>query len=124
MDHISNLFISLKNAAQVSKSETELPYSGLSAKILEVLKNQGKIENFKVEGKRIKVFLAYKDKKPKMESVQKISRPGRKIYRSYQNFKDFKSGRGFLIVSTSSGVMTDMEARARKLGGEIIAKII
>jgi len=94
-------------------------------KVLGVLKKTNKITDFRESDNKIRVLLAYdKEGKAKIEDVKKISKLGRRIYRSYKNFKDFIGRKkGFLIVSTSRGLMTEKEARSKKLGGEIIAKI-
>lgn len=127
-DPIADLLTRLRNGWLVKKKSIVAPYSKMNIAILKILYRVGILENIRVFGednkKNIKVYLKYDQQgNPVIETLQKISKPGRRIYVGYRDLKPVKSGYGFRIISTSRGLMTDYEARRRKLGGEIICEI-
>ena len=127
-DLIADAFTIIRNAARVKKEEALIPYSKLLVKIMEILKREGYIENFKeldIPGrfKMIKVYLKYEGKKSVINDIQRVSKPARRIYVDKKNIPRVLQGYGIAIISTSSGVLTDKEARKLGVGGEYIGYV-
>jgi small subunit ribosomal protein S8 len=130
MDTIANLLTKIKNASLVSKETVELPYSKMSEAILNICKDTGFVNNVKVfkykdsVKKGISVDLSYLENgKPKISEIKRISKPGRRIYRSSSELKDERGVYGLTLVSTSRGLMPVSEAKKKKLGGELVCEI-
>jgi len=102
-------------------------YSNLNTKIAEILKKRGYIKGFEVvkDGNKnsLKVSLLYRDKAPAVKGVALISKPGRRMYVRLTDIKPVLGGLGMAIISTSSGLITDKEARKKKVGGELLFKV-
>ena len=127
-DPIGDMLARIKNAQVRNHSKVSLPSSKFKAKIAEVLKNEGFIIDFKIESKESNTFeliinLKYNFGSPVISTIERISKPGRRIFSSAQSLPKINNGLGIAIISTPKGVMTDMEARKQKLGGEIICKV-
>ncbi len=126
-DPIADLLTRIKNALRVRKKTVNAPYSKIKVAILKILKDAELIEDFKVVGQTKKQFvinLKYDETgEPMIEDLKRISKPGRRVYLGYKDLKPLRGGFGFRIVSTSRGIMTDIEARRRKLGGEVICEV-
>ncbi len=126
-DPIADLLIRIKNALRVRKKTVTVPYSKIKIAILKILRDTELIDNFKVVGenkKQLVINLKYDEVgEPLIEELKRISKPGRRVYLGYKELKPLRGGFGFRIVSTSRGIMTDIEARRRKLGGEIICEV-
>lgn len=127
-DPIADFLARIRNGVKVRKKAISAPYSKVKLAISKILKEEGYLENFKIiekEGKKyIQVFPRYDEEgNPFLEEIKRISKPGRRIYMGYKDFKPLKGGFGFRIVSTHRGIMTDKEARKRKLGGEVICEV-
>ena len=126
-DLIADNLISLKNASLVGKEEVVVPFSNLFLRICEVLKREGYIKNFREleEGKKkfVKVYLEYKDKKPLISEVKRISKPSLRVYAKKDKIPQVLKGKGLALISTPQGILTDKEARAKSLGGEVICFI-
>ena len=126
-DPIGDMIARIKNAQERSHKKVELPSSNFKIKIAEVLKNEGYINNFEVsteENKfKLKIELKYHYGSPVISSIQRVSKPGRRIFSSAESLPKINNGLGIAIVSTSKGVMTDIDARKQKVGGEIICKV-
>lgn len=130
MDTIANLLTKIKNASMVSKDIVEIPYSKMSESMLKIFKDSGFISDLKVfklkdsVKKGISVKLSYNESgKPKISEAKRVSRPGRRIYRSARELKDERGVFGLTLVSTSRGLMPISEAKKKKLGGEVICEI-
>jgi small subunit ribosomal protein S8 len=130
MDTLANLLSILKNASLVSKEFVEIPYSKLSEVVLRVMLDNGFVKNvkvFKLKDSSIKMLHVdlekMSDGKSKISSASRVSRPGRRIYRTSDKLKIVKSGYGLGIVSTSAGVMSVKDAKKRNLGGEVICEV-
>jgi small subunit ribosomal protein S8 len=130
MDTIANLLTKIKNASMVSKDSVELPYSKMSESILKIFKETGFVSDVKVfkekdsVKKGLSVQLSYMENgKPKISEAKRVSRPGRRIYRSVSELKDERGVFGLTLVSTSRGLMPISEAKKKKLGGEVICEI-
>jgi small subunit ribosomal protein S8 len=124
-DPIADMLTRIRNANQAKHASVEMPASRLKLEILAVLKNEGFISEYeKVEdGKQgvIKVTLKYNNKERVIKGLKKISKPGLRVYAKSSELPKVLNGLGVAIISTSNGIMTDREARQKKLGGEVIA---
>jgi len=124
-DPIADMLTRIRNANQAKHESVTMPASRLKLEILAVLKNEGYIAEYeKVEdGKQgvIKVTLKYNNKDRVIKGLKKISKPGLRVYAKSSELPKVLNGLGVAIISTSNGIMTDREARAKKLGGEVIA---
>jgi len=123
MDKVGDLLIRIKNGYLASKKEVLAPYSKLSTAICGLLKAEGYIQNYEVDGRDIKITLKYENRQPVLTDVKRISKPGRRIYSNSKMLPHVLDGLGVAIVSTPKGVMTDKHARKEGVGGEIMAYI-
>lgn len=128
-DMIADMLTMIRNSAMAKNPSVVVPSFKIGRGILEILKNEGYIENFKEQtsagsAKTVKVYLRYdKNKKSAMNGLQRVSRPGLRKYAKYTKMPSVLRGFGQAIVSTSQGIMTDKQARERKLGGEILCRV-
>ena len=126
-DPIGDMLARIKNAQSRAHKFVEMPSSKFKIKIAEVLKIEGFIIDFKTIEKEKKsnmiISLKYNYGNPVINSIERISRPGRRIFSSAESLPKINNGLGIAIVSTPKGVMTDMDARKQKVGGEIICKV-
>lgn len=130
-DPIADMLTRLRNALAVSKAEVVLPYSRMKLGILEILKDCGYIAEYEVikRGKdanfdQLKVILKYKKPNvPAMMHLKMVSTPGRRVYININKIPVVLNNLGIAIISTSQGLMTNKDARKRKLGGEFICEI-
>ena len=124
-DPIADMLTRIRNANQAKHENVTMPASRLKLEILAVLKNEGYISEYeKIEdGKQgvIKVTLKYNNKDRVIKGLKKISKPGLRVYAKSSELPQVLNGLGVAIISTSNGIMTDREARSKKLGGEVIA---
>ena len=126
-DPIGDMLARIKNAQNRSQKKVSLPSSKFKIKIADVLKNEGYIIDYKVEGSdgkdNLMIDLKYNSGNPVINSIQRVSKPGRRIFSSAESLPKINNGLGIAIVSTPKGVMTDVNARKQKIGGEIICKV-
>jgi len=124
-DPIADMLTRIRNAVMVNKSEVCIPYSRLKERIAETLAKENYIDKYEVveEGKVLKVFLKYNEKKAAISHIKRISKPGNRVYVSKNNIPEILNGYGLAVISTSSGIMTNREAREKKIGGELICEI-
>ncbi len=127
-DPIADMITRIRNAQLRALSKVNIPNSKFRAKILDVLKEQGYISNYKfVSDKNNKGFLSvdlkYNNGMPVIKEITRISKPGRRIYTKADSIPKIQSGLGIAIVSTSMGIMSDNDARSKNIGGEIICKV-
>jgi small subunit ribosomal protein S8 len=121
---IADALTRMQNAVMVGKNVVEVPNKKVVVYILDILKKEGMIEDFDLQGRFVKVFLKYDDaNKPVVTKFKTVSKPGQRIYVTYKDLVPVLNGKGIGIVSTSAGVMPAQMAKARKLGGEYICKI-
>jgi small subunit ribosomal protein S8 len=124
-DTVADFITCIRNASSVKKDSLECPLSKMRKSICEILKREGFIKDYRVmkddrQG-RLKVYLKYsrdKSRTPAIISLKKISRPGLRIYKKTDEISQVLGGRGIAILSTSKGVLTDVECRELKIGGE------
>ena len=126
-DPIGDMIARVKNAQARNHKIVELPSSNFKAKIADILKNEGFIKNFKISEENNKSILSlelkYHSGNPVINNFERISKPGRRIFSSANSLPKINNGLGIAIVSTPKGVMTDIDARKLKVGGEIICKV-
>jgi small subunit ribosomal protein S8 len=126
-DPIGDMIARVKNAQARNHKKVELPSSKFKVKIAEILKSEGFIKEFKVntaENKStLSLDLKYHSGNPVISSFERVSKPGRRIFSSADSLPKINNGLGIAIVSTPKGVMTDIDARKQKIGGEIICKV-
>ena len=127
-DPIGDMIARIKNAQLRNHKVITLPSSKFKVKLAEVLKNEGFIIDYKIESKKTNTFdllinLKYNQGSPVISTIERVSKPGRRIFSSAQSLPKINNGLGIAIISTSQGVMTDIDARKQKLGGEIICKV-
>lgn len=127
MDTIGDFIIRLKNAGAVGHEVVSLPHSRLKEAVANKLAEAGYVTGVKVEGKDAKktleVTLRYEAGKHAISDVQRISKPGRRLYAKVDEIYPVKFGKGHLILSTPKGILTDREAKESKVGGEQLFKI-
>jgi small subunit ribosomal protein S8 len=123
-DPIADMLTRIRNAQQSEKQSVAMPASKLKSAIAQVLKDEGYIEDFAVreaEGRpQLEIGLKYYAGKPVIERIERVSRPGLRIYRPKDDLPKVMNGLGVAIVSTSRGVMTDRRARGMGVGGEVL----
>ena len=126
-DPIGDMLARIKNSQLRNHKKVEMPSSNFKIKIAEVLKNEGYITNFKVSSEvskfKLEIELKYNYGSPVISSIQRVSKPGRRIFSSAESLPKINNGLAIAIVSTPKGVMTDIDARKQKIGGEIICKV-
>jgi small subunit ribosomal protein S8 len=123
-DPISDMLTRIRNAQQAEKNMVSMPSSKIKAAIAKVLQDEGYIEGFKVvenSGKPLlEIGLKYYADRPVIETIQRVSRPGLRVYKGSEEIPRVMNGLGIAIVSTSRGLMTDRKARANGIGGEVL----
>jgi small subunit ribosomal protein S8 len=123
-DPIADMLTRIRNAQLAEKLSVAMPSSRVKASIAQVLKDEGYIDEFKVrdeEGKpTLEIALKYYAGAPVIEKIERVSRPGLRIYKGRDDIPKIMNGLGIAIVSTSKGVMTDRKARATGIGGEVL----
>ena len=123
-DPISDMLTRIRNAQTVGHTEVSMPASHLKASIAKVLKDEGYIEDFAVREagpkRELRIGLKYYAGRPVIERLERVSKPGLRVYRGRDDIPRVLNGLGVAIVSTSRGVMTDRKARADVVGGEIL----
>ena len=127
-DPIGDMIVRIKNAQMRSHKSVQLPSSNFKAKIAEVLKTEGYIIDYSIDNgeknkNSLKINLKYNSGNPVINTIERISKPGRRIFSSAESLPKINNGLGIAIISTPKGVMTDLDARKQKVGGEIICKV-
>jgi small subunit ribosomal protein S8 len=126
-DPIADMLTRIRNAQRAEKVSVSMPSSKLKSAIAQVLKDEGYVEDFNVRGEGAKptleILLKYYAGRPVIERIERVSRPGLRIYRGSQDIPVVMNGLGVAIVSTSKGVMTDRKARASGVGGEVLCTV-
>ena len=127
-DPIADMFTRIRNAQASGKRSVSMPSSRVKVSLAELLKTEGYISEFKVNAVEnnkhvLEIALKYYDGKPVIERLQRISRSGLRVYRGKDELPKVLGGLGVSIVSTSAGIMTDVEARKQGVGGEVIGLV-
>ncbi len=126
-DPLGDLLSRIRNAQMRTKSKVTSPNSRLRESVLDVLKNEGYIRSYAVVEKdghsEIEIELKYFDGEPVIREIERVSKPGRRVYTSVKNMPRINNGLGVTIVSTPKGVMADHDARDANVGGEILCTV-
>ena len=126
-DPIGDMLARIKNSQLRNHKKVEMPSSNFKMKIADVLKNEGYINGFNVDkndNKQVLIIdLKYSSGSPVISVIERVSKPGRRIFSSADGLPKINNGLGIAIISTPKGVMTDIDARKQKVGGEIICKV-
>lgn len=127
-DSIADMLIRIKNAYAVNKEAVEIPFSHIKREIAKILTENDFVKDYRKvdrKGKKfVRVYLKYDDEgTPALREAKKVSKPGQRIYKKADDIPYVKNGYGIGIISTSSGVLTDKEARRKNVGGEFLCKI-
>ena len=127
-DPVSDMITRIRNAQLRSLNTVTIPNSKFRARILDVLKEEGYIADYKPSTKEksnkfLLVDLKYNNGVPVIREISRVSKPGRRIYTKADSIPKIQNGLGIAIVSTSKGVMSDIDARNQKIGGEIICRV-
>ena len=127
-DPIADMLTRIRNAQLVGKTTVAMPGSKLKAAIAKVLKDEGYIDNFEVQNiennkKSLVLTLKYYAGSPVIEKIERVSRPGLRIYKSCDEIPRVMNGLGVAIISTPKGVMTDRKAREGKVGGQVLCYV-
>ena len=128
VDPIGDMLTRIRNGQMRSLNKIDVPFSNFRSKILEVLKKEGYILDHEIIDKEkkiksISVKLKYFDGQPVIKEIKRISKPGRRVYSRATSIPKVLNGLGLAILSTSKGVMSDVEATKNNLGGEIICRV-
>jgi small subunit ribosomal protein S8 len=126
-DPIADMLTRIRNASNAKHKRVDMPVSRLKTEIARILQENHFIHDFKVldDGRHgvLRIYLKYYEDRPVLRNVQRISRPGRRIYKGAAEMPRVRNGLGLAIVSTSQGVMSDRQARSKKVGGELMALV-
>jgi small subunit ribosomal protein S8 len=126
-DPIADMLTRIRNAQMVQKTTVAMPSSKLKVAIAQVLKDEGYIDSFAIVGEpakpQLQVSLKYYAGKPVIEHIERVSRPGLRIYKGRHDIPNVMNGLGVAIVTTPQGVMTDRKARQAGIGGEVLCYV-
>lgn len=127
-DPLGDMLTRIRNGQGAGKSQITAPASKLRSNVLEVLKREGYIRDFRVEKDakgfdQIVIELKYHDGTPVIREIARVSKPGRRVYSKIKELPRFYNGLGIMILSTPRGVMADHEARAATVGGEVLCRV-
>ena len=128
VDPIGDMITRIRNAQMRLLNNVTIPSSNFRKKILEILKQEGYISDYKLlldsdKKNSLSVNLKYSDGMPVIKEIKRVSKPGRRIYARADSIPKIQNGLGLVIVSTSKGIMTDNDARVKNIGGEIICRV-
>ncbi len=127
-DPLGDMLTRIRNGQRTGKSKVRAPASKLRANVLEVLRREGYIRGFRTEAvqsglNEVEIELKYNDGSPVIQEIARVSRPGRRVYSKIKELPRFYNGLGITILSTPRGVMSDQEARAANVGGEVLCRV-
>jgi small subunit ribosomal protein S8 len=125
-DPIADMLTRIRNAQMVEKVAVTMPSSKLKVAIAQVLKDEGYIDNFAIKGDakaELEIALKYYAGRPVIERIERVSRPGLRVYKGRHAIPQVQNGLGVAIVTTPQGVMTDRKARASGIGGEVLCYV-
>ena len=127
-DPIADMITRIRNGQLRKLNTVSIPNSRFRARILDVLKDEGYISNYKIlsekqNNKSLIVDLKYNNGIPVIKDIARVSKPGRRVYAKANSIPKIQNGLGIAIVSTSMGIMSDNDARSKKIGGEVICRV-
>ena len=129
MDPIADFLTRIRNANMKKKEKVDIPFSKIKTEIARVLKEEGYIANFKAvhnetKGCVVRVFFKYTpENECVIQGLRRVSKPGQRVYSAYNNIPKVRGAFGITILSTSKGIMTDSQAKAAKMGGELLCQV-
>ncbi len=122
-DPIADMLTRIRNAAAAGKRDVVLPNSKIKYTIAKILEKEGYLSDVKENGKELSFAVRFVDGSAALTEIKRVSKPGRRVYRKRDDLPTVLSGHGIAIISTSQGLMTNVEAKTRSLGGEIVCEI-
>jgi len=126
-DPVADCLTRIRNACRAKHKRVDIPASKIKVEIARILQENAFIQNFKVldDGKQgiLRVYLKYVDEKPVVHGIERVSKPGLRVYKDKDSLPRIRNGLGIAIVSTSQGLLTDRQSRQAGVGGEILAKV-
>ena len=126
-DPIADMLTRIRNAISVRKREVVLPHSNIKETVAKALADANFIDRIEVSpatvGKQLKIVINSEDAQARITSIERLSKPGRRVYVAAEEIPTVQQGRGIVVISTSKGVMTGREAKKQRLGGELICKV-
>ncbi len=126
-DQIADLLTRIRNAIMVGKTEIRVPTSKLKVAVVETLVKANYLDGFTIESAKprdyLRVVINAAGVAPRINAIEKVSKPGRRVYVAAEEIPKIKSGRGMVLISTSKGIMTGSEAKKLRLGGELLVKV-
>lgn len=126
-DPIADMLTRIRNAAEAQHRQTIIPSSNLKQQLAEILKQEGFIDDYSVEEgvpNKLTIVLKYgRDRQSAFVGMRRSSRPGRRFYVGHKDIPRVQNGMGVAILSTSAGIMTDRDARNRRVGGEVLCEV-
>ena len=125
-DPIADMLTRIRNAQLVEKATVAMPSSKLKVAIAQVLKDEGYIDGFQIKGdakSELEIALKYYAGRPVIERIERVSRPGLRVYKGRHDIPNVMNGLGVAIVTTPQGVMTDRKARQAGIGGEVLCYV-
>lgn len=127
-DPLADMLTRIRNAHHAGHDKVEVPSSRLKMGVAKVLKKEGFIKNYKLiqDNKQgvLRIYLKYSDEDlPVIQGIERVSKPGRRVYAGYDNIPAVKGGFGVSVVSTSKGIISDREAASKKIGGEVLCQV-
>ena len=126
-DPIADMLTRIRNAISVNKNEVSLPHSNLKETVAKTLASANFIDRVEVKpatvGKQLKIVINSEDSNARITMIERLSKPGRRVYVAASEIPSVQQGRGIVVISTSKGVMTGNEAKKQRLGGELICKV-
>ena len=125
-DPIADMLTRIRNAQMVEKTSVSMPSSKLKVAIAQVLKDEGYIDDFAIRGEakaELEIALKYYAGRPVIERIERVSRPGLRVYKGRHDIPQVMNGLGVAIVTTPKGVMTDRKARQAGIGGEVLCYV-
>lgn len=122
-DPISDLLVRLMNASRVGHNAVSLPYSRIKHDIAQLLREEGYVGDVAKKTRELTIQLVYKDGRPAIMGLKRISKPSRRMYLGVRSIRPVKRGAGLLVLSTPAGVMTGAKARKERVGGEALFEI-
>jgi small subunit ribosomal protein S8 len=123
VDPIADMLARIRNAHQALHADVVMPASKMKAAIASILKEEGYISEYAVDGRKLSINLKYSGGRPIISGLKKISKPGRRVYVGAGEIPDVQNGLGISILSTSRGVLAANTAREQRLGGELLCEI-
>ena len=122
-DPIADMLTRLRNASAAKHETVDMPYSKFKANIAEILKQEGYIADYSVEGRELSLELKYNNRERSLSGLRRVSKPGLRVYAKSTELPQVLGGLGVAIISTSQGLLTDRQAQEKGVGGEVLAYV-